>query len=278
MLEINNDAIFIADSHTQNGRDALLFILDKITKNATPSQIFLLGDIANILVGNLKSSLKANENLLKTLESLSQKTQIFYFEGNHDFNLNAILPRIATIPRKNQPIIAKYNDKRILLAHGDIFLNKSYEIYIKILTANITGKVLKMLDFVTFGRLYRFIESKVQNKRIKIAENHAIHEIVKHRIAKYQSHINKLNMCVDMVIEGHFHLGEIITPDNARFFAFDSANSAGNGRKTISDSAILDSDMCEKVVEKCKFFYIAMPSFYHAGSLFRIKECEFVKI
>lgn len=276
MLEINNDAIFIADSHTQNGRDALLFTLDRIAGNAMPSQIFLLGDIANILVGNLKSSLKANENLLKTLESLSQKTQIFYFEGNHDFNLNAILPRIVTIPRKNQPLIARFNDKRILLAHGDIFLNRGYEIYIKILTANITGKVLKMLDFVTFGKLYRFIESKVQNKRIKIvATNHAIHEIIKHRIAKYQSHIKKLNICVDMVIEGHFHLGKIVTPDNARFFACDSAE---NTHKIMGDSAMLDSDECDKMAEKCKFFYIAMPSFYHAGSLFRIKDCEFIKI
>lgn len=252
MLEISNDAIFIADSHTQHGRDSLILSLEKLLKSP-PSQIFLMGDISNILVGNLKSSLKSNEKLLNAIDSLSKKAQIIYFEGNHDFNLERILPNIIKIPRKNQPQLAHFGNQTALIAHGDIFLDKKYEIYIKILSAKITAKILNALDLATFGRLYVLIEKKVQSKKIRLlSDEGAIHTLIKKRIQSYQNYILRHNLRVDFVIEGHFHLGKIILADS---LPQDLRDSHSNN-----------------------FSYIALPSFFDEGKVFSISECEFKRI
>lgn len=261
MLEIKSDAIFIADSHTQNGRDSLILALQKM-ENSVPSQIFLLGDISNILVGNLKSSVKSNEMLLNTIDSLSQKAQIIYFEGNHDFNLEGILPNVIKIPRKNQPIIANYGDKIVLIAHGDIFLNKKYEIYIKILSAKITAKILNALDTVTFGKLYMLIEKKVQSKKIHLLhDNMAIYTLIKRRIECYQNYVLHHNLRVDLVIEGHFHLGKIVLPNSHL--------------KDLSDSTLKDSQDSQQSTIKSNFCYVALPSFFYEGKALKISECNF---
>lgn len=252
MLEIRNDAIFIADSHTQHGRDSLILSLEKLLKSP-PSQIFLMGDISNILVGNLKSSLKSNEKLLNAIDSLSKKAQIIYFEGNHDFNLERILPNIIKIPRKNQPQFAQFGNQTALIAHGDIFLDKKYEIYIKILSAKITAKILNALDLATFGRLYALIEKKVQSKKIRLLSDEcAICALIKRRIQSYQHYILCHNLRVDFVIEGHFHLGKIILADS------------------------LPQDLRD--LRSNNFSYVALPSFFDEGKVFSISECAFTRI
>lgn len=320
MLRINNDAIFIADSHTQNGRDSLILMLNKIAKNATPSQIFLLGDIGNIFLGNLRASIKSNEMLIKTLDFLSQKTQIIYFEGNHDFHLTPILPRILKIPREKQPLLASFSDKKIsdnelgdkansnkkcgnklvLLSHGDIFLDKKYEIYIKMLNAKITGKILNWLDLATFGRLYKIIEKKVQNKNIRLLHDEsAISRLIRGRIKSYQSYILRHNLKVDFVIEGHFHLGKIITPNAMSAFVGDSSNvkdssdssnvkdscnsnnfkdSSDSNPKDLAKDSNKSSDFADNLTKEKCFFYVALPSFFYDESVFRISECDFVQL
>ncbi len=247
MLEISNDAIFIADSHTQNGRDSLILGLEKLL-HSPPSQIFLMGDISNILVGNLKSSLQSNQRLISAIDSLTPKAQIIYFEGNHDFNLEHIMPSVIKIPRKNQPQFATFGDKTALIAHGDIFLDKKYEIYIKNLSAKTTAKILNALDCATFGRLYGFIEKKVQSKKIRLLRDEdAIQTLIQRRIQSYENYILRENLRVDLVIEGHFHLGKIIKNNTP-----DSTNQ--------------------------NFSYIALPSFFDEGKVFRISDCAFTRL
>lgn len=205
VLQIYNDAIFIADSHTQNNRDALIFKLENLSN--IPSQIFLLGDIANLLVGGIKSSVESNINLINSLHRLSQQSQIIYFEGNHDFNLEPILPNIIKIPRISQPVMANHKNIKILLAHGDLFLDKTYEAYIRILTSKKTIAILRVLDFITCGRLYSAIRKKVEIKKIRFPQD--IDSLLNHRINTYSNYLKSHNLDIDMVIEGHFHMGRI---------------------------------------------------------------------
>lgn len=225
LLTINNDAVFIADSHTQDGRYSLISTLQKLSNI---SQIFLLGDISNLLIGNLKSSIKANQYLLETLESLSNKTQIIYFEGNHDFqltdfHLTSILPRVLKIPRCNQPLFCRFGDKFVLLAHGDLFLDKKYEIYITMLTSKLAAKVFGVLDSLSCGRIYSLIDKNVRDKDIRFPTNTAfIDTLIERRISSYQHYIQTHNLhidMIDMIIEGHFHLGKIIKRDNLTYIA-----------------------------------------------------------
>lgn len=282
ILEIKDDAIFIADSHTQcfaqHGRDSLLLVLEKMLDSA-PSQIFLMGDISNILVGNLKSSLESNQRLLNALDSLSQKAQIIYFEGNHDFNLECILPNVVKIPRKNQPQLARFGDKSALIAHGDIFLDKKYEIYIKILSAKITAKILNTLDLATFGRLYGFIEKKVQSKKIRLlSDESAIQTLINRRIQSYQNYISRHNLRVDFVIEGHFHLGKIVldSAKNSLDSTLDSTNHI-NSAESSKNSTKLTLDSAN-FAESTPFSYISLPAFYPQNLAFQIKNCEFIRL
>ena len=234
-LDINDDAIFIADSHIQKNRDALIHKLNYLhtTRQKNPSQIILLGDISNLLVGGIESSHKINKGLIECLKHLP--SQIIYFEGNHDFNIGCILDSIITIPRVSQPIIARYKDKTVLLAHGDIFLNKKYEWYIKTITSKAIISLLGYVDSITRGKIFDIINDKIKAKAIRYPKD--IESIVNSRIQSYKRYIKSLDKRIDMVIEGHFHLGRILHTKD--------------------------------------FTYIAMPSFYHEAKIFDIQEERF---
>ncbi|RAX54389.1 hypothetical protein CCY99_03275 [Helicobacter sp. 16-1353] len=218
IITINDDAIFIADSHTQENRDSLVLKLNNLSN--IPSQIFLVGDISNMLIGGIKSSVATNKNLIDSLHTLSQKSQLIYFEGNHDFDLEPILPNIKKIPRISQPILANYKNNNILLAHGDLFLDAKYEIYIRILTSKKTISFLRILDIVSCGKIYAFIRKKVENKKIKLPYN--ADSIIKSRIQSYRNYLKSQNLSIDMIIEGHFHIGKIAKNKDFTYIALSS--------------------------------------------------------
>ncbi|MCX2716192.1 metallophosphoesterase [Helicobacter sp. MIT 21-1697] len=264
---INNDAVFIADAHfispdfpslsqqSISASHALLTYFDTLLNNPDqmPSQIFLMGDIAHLLLGSAKSSQKSNASLLQYIESLSRYTQVWWFEGNHDFGLSALqkaktpfLKNVKCIPRSNQPLAFNYQhnqkEKKILLAHGDIFLNTKYELYIRLMTSTIMQFLIKYLDKITFGNLYKYIITKINHKPIKEGKIDISH-FAPTRIYAYESYLKNINacafdthscLCSDILfIEGHFHIG-----------------------KTYTD----------------KTLYISLPSFYITRSIFSIES------
>lgn len=207
ILQIAKDAVFIADSHWSSVNPALLETL----QNIQASQVFLMGDISQVLVGNLRSSKKSNASLLESLQALSQRTQVFWFEGNHDFALNALnMGQIVFIPRCQQPLRAQFGEKRVSLAHGDLFLDKKYELYIRVLNSCFGHKVLKFLDWLTFGNLYQLLERKILKKRIyAFDERRDCEEFCKKRVSSYMSFFKKTSQELPhIIIEGHFHLNK----------------------------------------------------------------------
>lgn len=247
-MEINSDAIFIADAHIKSSKEGLINTL-KIIYNKAPSQIFLLGDISHCLVGNIPTSKKINIKLLVILRKLSNESNIFYFEGNHDFALEylrKIIPKLIVITRNMQPFMLtiKCNSqnkkmKKILLAHGDIFLNRSYELYIRIITSKPILYILFILDIITFGKLYCYIHKKVLNKSIKIPNKELSNKIVKQRIQKYEQYIKDKNIKdIYAVLEGHFHIN------------------------------------CSINEYKSNFLYIPLPPFYKSHTIFNINKIK----
>lgn len=118
--QIRDGAIFLADSHHAFYRDTLsdffAFLIEsakiKSTKNLDSIeskqkiQLFLLGDIFDFLVGGIKQSQRDNAEVLGQLETLSELYEIYYFEGNHDFNLSQIpqLSQLKVFSIKEQPV------------------------------------------------------------------------------------------------------------------------------------------------------------------------------
>ena len=243
---INKDAIFIADSHfmplhlqplPEQGEVASKALLDyfkTLLKNPAqiPSQIFLMGDITHLLLGGVKSSVDTHKELLDSICTLSQVSQVWWFEGNHDFGLNALQKRaefskIHFIPRSKQPLAFNYinesashlestkESQNVLLAHGDLFLNKKYELYIRLMQTKIMRWLLALLDSVTFGNLYTFIAKKVNHNTIRQGKTD-IESFAKKRICAYNAYLqNAIKKAqaladeqIDMIIEGHFHIGK----------------------------------------------------------------------
>lgn len=233
IYEINSDALILSDSHSQYNRMELIKVLQNL--NPIPSQIILLGDILNLLIGSIKSSRKQNQYALQVLEELSKKTKILYLEGNHDFNLNPILKNAIKIKRGIQPIICRFKCKYLLLAHGDIFLGKKYEIYANLVRSKSMEIIFIIIDFLSFGRVYNYIAKKVENKIIKILTNKdEIDSILNKRIMTYEKYIKEKNIKVDYVIEGHFHI--------------------------------------KSKIETKDFLYIAMPSYLYDKKIYRLDE------
>jgi len=111
--------------------------------NNPPSQLFLLGDIFDFILIDSKNIICKYEEYIRLINSLSKDIDIYYFEGNHDFGLKNIFPKVSVFDIKSQPIEFKYRDKSVLLSHGDNYSNFSYTIFTKLLRSKITLFFLK---------------------------------------------------------------------------------------------------------------------------------------
>ena len=225
-FEILEGAIFIADSHT-NSKDKLLIETLKNMEKSPPPQLFLLGDIAKILVGNIKSSVSENRELLETIESISKKCEVFYFEGNHDFGLSSLkksyLKNVEIFSREAQPALFKNGkNEKILIAHGDLFLSLDFRIYIYILTSRIAIRFLGLLDFLSFGKLYGFISKTINKKNIR-GFRHPFEKFAKERIGNYLKYCTERGFEIPkVVVEGHFHADKKMESMGVEYISIES--------------------------------------------------------
>jgi UDP-2,3-diacylglucosamine hydrolase len=196
-LNIENSAIFIADSHFNINRlhlqDTLLNIKSKKIKT---TQLFLMGDIFDFLSDDIEYFQNLNKDIINIINELSNDINIIYLEGNHDFNLFKTFPNIQIIPRKSQPLLCKYNNLTISLAHGDIFMPKAYNIYTTIIRSQIMKVLLNFIDINHF--IFKKLNLWLLQKNI-CGTIEDFDTFAQKRIDKY-AHYN-----VDIIIEGHFH-------------------------------------------------------------------------
>ena len=196
MLELKPDTIIVSDVHYSKINTS--FIKDILETKA--SQIVLNGDIFELISDYISESKKYNIDLIEALNSLAQKKEILYLEGNHDFNLKKTFKNIKIIDIKNQPLKCKYNNKVIYIAHGDCFAHTlRYKIYTMIIRNKLLLKTIDLLEKIIGNKVfYKIIDKKsTKNKCKKIQD---FREIVKKRISKYPKD-------ADFIIEGHFHQG-----------------------------------------------------------------------
>ena len=200
-MTIQKGAIFIADAHYNQNRKELKELLLKISSDEVQtSQLFLMGDIFDFLSDEITYFKKQNQDVIEIINSLSQTLEIVYLEGNHDFNLKNLFPKVNIISRKQQPLIATFEEKKVALAHGDIFTPQSYELYTKLIRSTIVQKILNIIDIDYW--LSKKVNSWLLEKKICNKCND-FNLFAKNRIEKYSYLVD-----VDMIIEGHFHYGK----------------------------------------------------------------------
>lgn len=205
-LSIKQDSIFVADSHFNEKNRELLTFLEKVeSKEIVTSQLFLMGDIFDFISGESRYFVQQNSIVINLLNKLSQKLEIIYLEGNHDYNLKTLFPNINVIKRENQPLLAKFEQKTVSISHGDNFINWKYDLYCKFIRNNIFLRFMNFIDINFF--ISKKIENALLNKNICHKINNFEH-IVKKRLHNYST---------DIIIEGHYHQGNRYFFDNKEY-------------------------------------------------------------
>ncbi len=197
--EIKRGAVFVADSHVNKKRDNFFEFLKSIDeKRIDTSQLFLMGDIFDLLVGGVEYTQKINQKYINLINKISKKVEIFYFEGNHDFNLKKIFPNIKVFSYKDQPAVFKMNNYNVLLLHGDKATPFLYTVYTKIIRSKIFLFTISIVDNFLNGFISKkIIRSQYKKDICKKIDN--FKDIVQTRMAKL------LTNDIDIIIEGHFH-------------------------------------------------------------------------
>ena len=199
MIEIKENAIFIADSHYPHHGDDFLILLKKIEKKEIQTQqIFLMGDNFDLLFGHNDYIQTFSEEAISLLQKLSETIEMHYFEGNHDFCLKDIFTNMNVYSRQEQPIVFKLNNKKVAISHGDKYVTGfGYDLYCKILRNKATLNLLKPFE-----------KSIIDDRMKKLSTKHICHTF--QGFEKRVETILKNYTDVDLVIEGHFHQSKVI--------------------------------------------------------------------
>jgi UDP-2,3-diacylglucosamine hydrolase len=194
MKTIQEQALFIADSHYPHHGDAFLELLKKLEKGEIKtSQLFLMGDNFDLLFGYNDYIQTFSQEAVTLLQGLSQKLEIHYFEGNHDFCLAEVFPDIQVYTREEQPIMFQLGEKKVALSHGDKYATGlGYDLYCKVLRNKKTLTFLKPFEKVI-----------IDHRMKKLSQKHICFNFVgfEKRVDEILEHYVE----ADLVIEGHFH-------------------------------------------------------------------------
>jgi len=199
MIKIQENAIFIADSHYPHHGDAFLKLLKKLeSQEIQTSQLFLMGDNFDLLFGHNDYIQTFTEEVITLLQKLSETIEIHYFEGNHDFCLKDIFTNMNVYTRTEQPVRFKLGNKKVAIAHGDKYVTGfGYDLYCKILRNKTTLNLLKPFE-----------KSIIDDRMKKLSAKHICHTF--HGFEKRVEAILKNYTDVDLVIEGHFHQSKVV--------------------------------------------------------------------
>jgi len=122
---LKNGAIFIADAHYKKENERLYYLLLELN-SSPPSQLFLVGDIFHLLL-DFPYLIEYNQKVIDLINEISKKTELYYFEGNHDFCLDRIFYDSVIL-------IKELRKNGICINHGDLYLDdKFYLFYSKII-------------------------------------------------------------------------------------------------------------------------------------------------
>jgi UDP-2,3-diacylglucosamine hydrolase len=196
-LKIQEGALIISDAHYSPSRPELFFLIEEIflEKRVIP-QLILMGDIFDNLFGGISYTYKANQTLIDMLNAISLKIDVIYLEGNHDFQLHKIFQNMTIVPINMQPIMLSYQEKKILLAHGDFDGAVGYKIYTALIRNPFVLLILKFIDNLTRHSIINFVDKHLE-KKDDCNEFSGFEKFIQNRI------INKYSC--DYFIEGHYH-------------------------------------------------------------------------
>jgi UDP-2,3-diacylglucosamine hydrolase len=197
-ISLGDGALFIADAHYPTHGEELEEILLAIAEgNIEVGQLFLMGDIFDLLFGHNEKIAQINRHGIEMIESVSQRCETIYLEGNHDFTLSDIFgTNLTVVPRNRQPLRVKYGDKDIYLSHGDLYrTGRMYDIYSRIVRSPALLSLLSPVgDTIIETLLGRLVKKDI------CREFEGFQKRAEEIVSDYPAE-------ADLIIEGHYHMG-----------------------------------------------------------------------
>jgi UDP-2,3-diacylglucosamine hydrolase len=164
-LVLQEGAIIVSDAHYSELRPDLLALLEQIhSQKLLTSQLVLMGDIFDALFGDVAYTQRKNQKIIRLLNEISMKVEVIYLEGNHDFNLKEYFHHMQIFPQKQQPVVASYEGKKVLLAHGDFDGSWSYKLYCKLIRNRFLVKFLTLVDTVLKNKILKKLDAYLAKK------------------------------------------------------------------------------------------------------------------
>jgi len=160
----------------------------------------LLGDMFDFLTGEGEYTREFYSEHLSLINKISQKVEIFYFEGNHDFNLREIFPRAKVYPNATQPVkFICESDEAVQIAHGDLFLPRLTQFALLSLRNRTFLKFMDLLDRALKFKISKMILKSQEGKNL-YRKMPNFKDIIAPKIDFYAA---------NLIIEGHYHQGEL---------------------------------------------------------------------
>ena len=192
-------AVFIADAHENARRHGFSDFLARLESGEiAPPQLFLMGDIFDLLFGDITHVIDNAKPYITRLEALAKRFPIYYFEGNHDFNLAPLFEFVHIIPLSKQPMCFESPCGEVWMSHGDKYGTLGNVIYTKLIRQPWLLKGLNALNELLGRPISRKLIDTLEAKKI-CGKIHGFEELIKKKLVFYPGQSPKT------ILEGHYH-------------------------------------------------------------------------
>lgn len=205
----------IADAHYSHKYPQFSSFLKALDRGKIQTtQLILMGDMFELLFGAIAQTHQDNADEIELLNRLSERMEIIYFEGNHDFGLKRIFPNILIFPLQEQPQTAVFNRQKIAISHGDTQTPLGYQVYTKLIRNPAVLFCIGLLDKACGHCIIRWLKNRGAKRNPC------------YKIGSFKTMIQRRLECLktedlDIVIEGHFHQDK-----SFKIYGFDYINLA----------------------------------------------------
>ncbi|WP_331775255.1 UDP-2,3-diacylglucosamine diphosphatase [Sulfurospirillum sp. 1612] len=215
-LDIKEGAIFISDAHDNDQRDYFWQFLQLIaTKQIKTPQLFLMGDMFDLLVGEVQYLTEKYKKYIQLLEQLAREIDIYYLEGNHDFALKALFHHVHVYTIEEQPLIARILGQKVLLLHGDKYGSIWHRVYTKMIRNRLLLRVLNLCDVWCQSCISKKISNRLLQKNI-CTQIEGFPHIIDTKIQNF------MTKETDFIAEGHYHQNKAFECHDIQYINFSS--------------------------------------------------------
>jgi len=212
---IKDGALFIADAHfnSSNRNELVEFLRLVDSGKIAASQLVLLGDMFDLLMPLSHYTVLVNNEPIKLLNSISEKMEVVYFEGNHDFFIDVVLRDAVVFRFEDQPVLFDINGKTALIMHGDKYGTFGYRLYTRLLRNRMLYRFLRV---VTFDFIYPSIIKpimKMLRDKVLCRDFDGFEEFCRKNVEKLRRKYE-----FDILIEGHFHQGKHFSFNGIKYY------------------------------------------------------------